>query len=189
MAVGHYQFEAIHPFVDGNGRTGRILNLLFLIQEGLLDLPILYLSSAIIKKKGDYYRLLLRVTTRQAWEEWVLFMIRAVEDTARWTTSRIQAIRQLIRDTAARVRDKAYGAYSRELVELLFVQPYCRIANVVEAGIAKRQTASTYLHKLESIGVLQAVKSGKETLFINKRFMRVLTSELAAPASVRLPTP
>jgi len=190
MAVGHYQFEAIHPFSDGNGRTGRILNLLYLVEQKLLELPVLYLSRAIIRRKPDYYRLLLTVTLDGAWEEWLLFMLRAVQETAVWTTQRIHAIQRLMADTAAYVRANAYGAYSRELVELIFVQPYCRIANVVQAGIAKRQTAAAYLKKLQSVGVLEEIKSGREKLFINTSFMRLLTTEepgiLSVPV-VRVP--
>jgi Fic family protein len=184
MAVGHYQFEAIHPFSDGNGRTGRILNLLYLVEQKLLELPVLYLSRAIIRRKPDYYRLLLAVTLDGAWEEWLLFMLRAVQETAEWTTQRIHAIQRLMADTAAYVRTNAYGAYSRELVELIFVQPYCRIANVVQAGIAKRQTAAAYLKKLQSVGVLEEIKSGREKLFINTSFMRLLTTEEPGPLSV-----
>jgi Fic family protein len=189
MAVAHYQFEAIHPFTDGNGRTGRILNLLFLVEQELLDLPILYLSRAIIRRKADYYRLLLAVTTDGAWEDWMLYMLGAVNETARWTTNRIRAIRQLMQETGAYVRNEAYGAYSRELVELIFVQPYCRIKNVVEAGIAQRQTAAVYLKQLAGTGVLEEVKVGREKLFINPRLMRLLTAEepgdLSFPASAR----
>jgi Fic family protein len=177
MAVAHYQFEAIHPFTDGNGRTGRILNLLFLVEQKLLELPTLYLSRAIIHRKADYYRLLLAVTAREAWEDWTLYMLRAVDETARWTTQRIRAIRQLMQQTAEYVRAAAYGAYSRELVELVFVQPYCRIKNVVEAGIAQRQTAAVYLKQLCDVGVLEEVKAGREKLFINPRLMRLLTKE------------
>lgn len=177
MAVAHYQFEAIHPFTDGNGRTGRILNLLFLIEAGLLELPILYLSRGIIRRKADYYRLLLAVTADAAWHEWVLFLLGAVEETARWTTERIHAIRQLMQDTADHVREHAYGVYSRELIELIFVQPYCRIKNVVDAKIAQRQTAADYLRRLRDVGVLEEIKVGREKLFINPRLMRLLTAE------------
>ena len=185
MAVAHYQFEAIHPFSDGNGRTGRILNLLFLMEQGVVDLPILYLSRAIIRRKADYYRLLLATTTSAAWEEWILYLLGAVEETARWTTARIRAIRKLMDDTAEYVRKAAAGAYSRELVELTFVQPYCRIKNVVEAGIAQRQTAAVYLKALASVGVLEEVKAGRERLFINPRLMRLLTAE--SPGDLSFP--
>ena len=176
MAVAHYQFEAIHPFTDGNGRTGRILNLLFLVEQELLDLPVLYLSRAIIRRKADYYRLLLAVTTEGAWEDWILYVLRAVDETARWTTDRVRRIRQLMQDAAQSVRN-ALGASMPELVDVIFVQPYCRIRNVVEAAIAQRQTAAVYLKKLVSAGVLNEVKVGREKLFINPRLMRLLTAE------------
>jgi Fic family protein len=185
MAVAHYQFEAIHPFTDGNGRTGRILNLLFLVEKELLELPVLYLSRAIIRRKTDYYRLLLAVTVRNAWEEWILYMLQAVDETARWTTGRMRAIRDLMEETGTYVRAEAYGAYSRELVELTFVQPYCRIKNVVEAGIARRQTAAVYLKQLAGIGVLEEVKVGREKLFVNSRLMRLLTAEEPGDLSFR----
>ncbi len=174
MAIGHYQFEAIHPFNDGNGRTGRVLNLLYLVDIDLLDIPVLYLSKAIIEAKQDYYRLLLAVSTEQAWEPWILFMLDAVRRTAYWTTSRIKAIRVLIDETAARMRQEAPGIYSRELAELIFVQPYCRITNVVDAGIAQRQTASVYLKQLADIGLLREVKIGREKLFINPSLLQAL---------------
>jgi len=175
MAVGHYQFEAIHPFTDGNGRTGRVLNLLFLVETELLRLPILYLSGFIIRHKTDYYRLLLKVTTEAAWEEWILFMLRAVFETARWTTAKIAAIRDLLDRTAETVRREAPKIYSRELVEMVFVQPYCRIGNLVEAQIAQRQSASVYLKKLAEIGILEERKIGREKLFVNPAFLTLLT--------------
>ncbi|TAH47432.1 MAG: Fic family protein [Betaproteobacteria bacterium] len=176
MVIGHYQFEAIHPFVDGNGRTGRVLNLLYLVEQGLLDIPVLYLSKAIIEAKQDYYRLLLNVSRDAAWEPWILFMLDAVRSTAQWTTSRNQAIRALIDETAERMKRDAPGIYSRELTELIFVQPYCRIANVVDADIAQRQTASVYLKQLVDIGLLHEVKSGREKLSINPGLLRTLQS-------------
>jgi Fic family protein len=177
MAVAHYQFEAIHPFSDGNGRTGRILNLLFLVEQGLLDLPVLYLSRPIIRRKADYYRLLQAVTTEGQWEKWLLYMLSGVEETAHWTTAKIRAIRELLDDTADWVGAELPAIYSRELIELVFVQPYCRIANVVEAGIAQRQTASVYLKELCAVGILKEVKAGREKLFINPRLMTLLTAE------------
>jgi cell filamentation protein, protein adenylyltransferase len=175
MAVAHYQFEAIHPFTDGNGRTGRVLNLLFLIERDLLKLPVLYLSGYIIRHKADYYNLLLKVTTDQAWEDWVLFMLQAVHETARWTTAKITAIRDLLDKTAETVRKRAPKIYSRELIELIFTQPYCRISNLVEAGIAQRQSASVYLKKLVDIDLLEERTIGREKLFVNPSFMRLLT--------------
>jgi len=135
MAVMHYQFEAIHPFGDGNGRTGRILNILFLIQEGILDIPVLYLSRFFINNKAGYYSLLREVTEQGEWEQWILFVLEAVEVTAIWTTAKIQAVQNLITDTCDYVRQELPKIYSRELVETIFEQPYCRIRNVVEQGI------------------------------------------------------
>jgi Fic family protein len=177
MAVTHYQFEAIHPFTDGNGRTGRILNLLFLIDMELLEIPILYLSRYIIQNKSSYYRCLLEVTTRQEWAQWIVFMLDAVEQTADWTREKIIAIRELMDHTAEFARIKLPSIYSRELIELVFVQPYCRISNLVEAKIAKRQTASVYLKQLRDIGILQEFKIGREKLFIHPKLMHLLTRD------------
>ena len=177
MAIGHYQFEAIHPFTDGNGRTGRVLNTLFLIQEGLLNLPILYLSRYIIAHRADYYRLLLDVTRDNAWEPWLLYMLSAVEETARWTCVKIAAIRRLAEHTTQFVRAQLPKTYSRELVDVIFEQPYCRISNVVDKQIAQRQAASRYLKELVSIGVLQEVQVGKEKLFIHPKLMQLLTRD------------
>lgn len=177
MAVAHYQFEAIHPFTDGNGRTGRILNSLFLVEEGLLPLPILYLSRYIIGHKVDYYRLLLAVTRDGAWEDWILYMLRGVEETAAWTTGKIGAIRRLSADTADHVRQALPKIYSRELVDVIFEQPYCRIANLVEAGIAGRQAASRYLKALATAGVLSEQVFGKEKLFVHPKLMALLTRD------------
>lgn len=177
MAIQHYQFEAIHPFVDGNGRTGRIVNILFLVEQGLLDTPILYLSRYIIANKGEYYRLLLEVTRNQAWGEWVLYMLSGVEETCNWTTDKIKAIRELMQHTSQYVAAKLPKIYSYELVEALFKQPYCRINNLVSAGIAKRQTASVYLKQLCDIGVLREHKSGRETLFVHPKYIELLTGE------------
>jgi Fic family protein len=177
MAVGHYQFEAIHPFEDGNGRTGRILNLLFLVEQGLLRLPILYLSGGIIRTKANYYRRLREVTTAEGWESWTLYMLHAVEDTAKWTIARIRAMRDLLQSTVELVRQKEPKIYSRELIDVVFEQPYCRISNLVEAGIAKRQTASEYLARLADIGILTSIQAGREKLFINRALLNVLASE------------
>jgi Fic family protein len=177
MAVAHYQFEAIHPFSDGNGRTGRVLNLLFLVEQDVLSIPVLYLSKHIITHKTDYYRLLLKVTAEAAWEEWILYMLEAVRATASWTTAKIRAIRQLLARVAEKVRVDAPRIYSHELVDLIFVQPYCRIGNLVEAEIAQRQSASKYLKRLCEIGVLEERTAGREKLFINPALLRLLTAE------------
>ena len=177
MAVAHYQFEAIHPFTDGNGRTGRILNLLMLVEQGLLDLPILYLSQYVIRNKAAYHEGLLSVTRHGAWQQWILYMLRATGETAQWTLSKITAVRELVEHTAAYVRKVVPKQYSRELIDVIFTQPYCRIENVVDTGIAKRQTASTYLHKLVSVGVLKEKPIGLNKLFLNSRFLTLLTHE------------
>jgi len=189
MAAAHYQFEAIHPFTDGNGRTGRILNSLFLVEQDLLPLPILYLSRYIIAHKPDYYQLLLAVTREGAWEPWLLYMLRAVEDTAAWTTAKIDAIRALASETAEHVRAKLPKLYSRELVDVIFEQPYCRIANLVQARIAERQAASRYLKALVSIDVLTEQTFGKEKLFVHPKLMRLLTRDTHSFPSYRAQPP
>lgn len=177
LAVAHYQFEAIHPFTDGNGRTGRVLNSLFLISEGLLTLPILYLSRYIIGHKANYYRLLREVTKTDEWEAWVLFMLKGVEETARWTTEKIAAIRALQTHTVEYVRQAAPKIYSHELINLIFELPYCRIQNVTQRGVAVRQTASGYLKGFVKLGVLEEKPVGREKLFIHPKLMRLLTRD------------
>jgi Fic family protein len=177
MAVQHYQFEAIHPFEDGNGRTGRILNILFLVEHGLLDSPILYLSRYIIQNKADYYRLLSGVTKEQDWTPWILFILDGVEETCTWTTDKIKSIRELMEHTGQFVQKQLPKIYTWELVELLFKQPYCRIGNLVDNGIAKRQTASVYLKQLCELGVLREVKSGRENIFVHPKYIELLSGE------------
>jgi len=178
MAVAHYQFEAIHPFTDGNGRTGRILNILYLVHEGLLKIPVLYLSRFIIRNKDAYYRKLRGVTEKQAWEDWIIYMLAGIEETAGWTTSRILAIRDLFDQTVVFCREKLpANVFSKELVELIFTQPYCKIGFLVDAGIAKRETASRYLRALEDIGVLISEKRGRTVLFKHPALLDVLTAE------------
>jgi len=177
MAVGHYQFEAIHPFIDGNGRTGRVINILYLIQEDLLSLPILYLSRHVIAHKADYYRLLLGVTRDDAWEPWLLFMLQAVAQTSKWTTGKIAAIRSLAEHTTDHVRAQLPKIYTRELVDVIFEQPYCRISDLVDKGIAQRQAASRYLHDLAALGVLRESPFGKEKLFIHPKLMQLLSHD------------
>lgn len=175
MAVTHYQFEAIHPFIDGNGRTGRILNLLFLVQQGLLDLPVLYLSLFILKNKAAYYNLLHGVTADGAWEPWILYMLEAVKVTATWTTEKIQAIKLLLDNTAKLFREADPRIYSRELTELIFTQPYCRIGTLVENGIAGRHAASNYLNRMVELGILAQVEAkGAQKVFVNPRFLALL---------------
>jgi Fic family protein len=177
MAVGHYQFEAIHPFTDGNGRTGRVLNSLFLIEQELLTLPVLYLSRFILANRGEYNALLLNVTTNRDWEPWILWMLTAVENTAKWTTAKIAAIRTLSEHTTSYVKQTLPKIYSYELVNLIFELPYCRIGNLIEKEIAKRQAASQYLKQLVEIGVLVEHRTGKEKLFVHPKLMRLLTQD------------
>lgn len=177
LAVGHYQFEAIHPFTDGNGRTGRVLNSLFLINQGLLNLPILYLSRYIIENRKDYYRLLLEVTAKDAWEPWLLYLIRGVEQTSNWTRRKIEAIRRLFDHTSEYVKSHEPKKYSHELVSLIFELPYCRIQNVIDAGIAKRQSASHYLKVLADLGALKELTIGREKLFLHPKYLRLLTED------------
>lgn len=186
MAVGHYQFEAIHPFTDGNGRTGRILNILYLIERELLNIPALYLSRYIIKNKTKYYQYLLKVTVEGDWESWIIYMLDAVASTSQWTCDRIKNIVTLMEETIEFVRNKIPKIYSRELVELLFVQPYCRISNVVDEGIVKRQTASEYLKKLVNEKVLNEIERGREKIYINTRFMEVLFKEDGAYTNISI---
>lgn len=177
LAVSHYQFEAIHPFTDGNGRTGRVLNSLYLIEAGLLTAPVLYLSRYIIRTKSDYYQLLQSVTAEQAWEDWLRYMIRGIEDTANWTLAKIEAMRRLMEVTRTHFREQSQQMFRQELVDLIFEWPYIRISNVVESGLFERQTASRYLKRLAEIGILQEIPSGREKLFVNTRLMQLLTAE------------
>ncbi len=177
MAVSHYQFEAIHPFTDGNGRTGRVLNLLYLISAGLLETPILYHSRSIIKRKAEYYQNLNGVTRTGDWQSWILYILETVEEAALWTNHKITEIRDLKRNTKAWLKENASKIYSAELLDVLFSQPYCRIQDLVEAGVAKRQAASTYLHLLVNLGLLEEEKVGREKLFIHKSYLTLLLNE------------
>lgn len=177
MAILHYQFEAIHPFLDGNGRTGRILNILVLIQAGLLDIPTLYLSRHIVRSKGDYYRLLQGVTLRGEWEPWILYILTGVETTATWTNTRIRAIRDLMLHTTDHMRSAAPKIYSRELIEAIFAQPYVRIQHLIDARVAERHAASRYLKQLADIGVLHEEKRGRDKLFVHRKYMQLLGSD------------
>ncbi|HWJ65309.1 MAG TPA: Fic/DOC family N-terminal domain-containing protein [Nocardioides sp.] len=174
MAVAHYQFEAIHPFHDGNGRTGRVLNILMLIEAGVLDDPILYLSRAIISRKNDYYRLLRAVTAEGAWTDWVLYMLDVVRESATSTTSKIAAIRACQEDIAERARAVTPGGRDAQFLDVIFEQPYCRIGAVAERCDVSRQTASGWLHALVAADILRDVKVGRELLFVNHEFLDVL---------------
>ncbi len=177
MAVAHYQFEAIHPFHDGNGRTGRIVNILFLVHAGVLDLPILYLSHYIIQNKPAYYRGLRGVTEEGRWEEWITFMLRAIEVTALDTRRRIVAIRDALAAAVVFASENMTRGYRKELIELVFQQPYTRIRFLEEAGLAKRDAASANLRELERIGILRSIKRGREVLYVNELLLEILGKE------------
>ena len=177
MAVSHYQFEAIHPFPDGNGRTGRALNILYLIDKQLLDVPILYLSQYINTNRETYYKLLRGVTAKAEWEAWVLFMLDAVEQTAKWTTEKIIAIESLMDDTARYIKTAHPIVYSHELQQFSFVQPYCRVTDLVQNNITSRNTASRYLRELAGDKVLETRKEGRAILYINTKFLDLLKTD------------
>lgn len=174
LAVMHYQFEAIHPFADGNGRTGRILNILFLVERGLLDIPVLYLSRYILEQKTGYYRGLRAVTEEGAWEAWVLYMLDAVEHMARLTRDRMLAIHELMEKTRLTVKEALPKIYSKDLVEALFRYPYTKIGFLEDAGIGNRKTVRSYLRQLVEIGVLEEHGRAKELYFLNNPFWRLL---------------
>ena len=177
MAVMHYQFEAIHPFPDGNGRAGRILNLLYLVDKGLLDIPVLFLSRFIMANKVGYYQGLRGVTEHGHWENWVLYMLRAVESTAQQTFDQVSRIRAVMERVREKVQREATGVYSKDLIEIIFRQPYTKIQFLVDAGIAKRQTASVYLQTLANLGVLRESKQGREKYYINDALFSELTTQ------------
>jgi Fic family protein len=177
MAVLHYQFEAIHPFLDGNGRTGRVLNLLYLVDKGLLTTPVLYLSRYILNHRSRYYALLLAVSREgsvEAWQQWLLYMLETVRETAVWTLEKIKAISRLMQNTHEQIQRDTKLGNQKGLVELIFRLPYCRVADVVQAQIAKRQTAAVYLQMLVATGLLQMQGNGREKLYVNHRLIELL---------------
>ena len=177
MAVLHYQFEAIHPFTDGNGRTGRILNVLYLVHRGLLTLPVLYLSHYILRHKSSYYQGLRQVTEAGEWENWILFMLRGVEETSQETCSLIDALLQKIEQAAGLFRAKFPGAYSKDLIELVFSNPYCRIRFLEEHLRVSRPTASNYLQKLVEAGLMHEVRVGRDVDFVNDGMLSTLSQK------------
>jgi Fic family protein len=183
MAIAHYQFEAIHPFEDGNGRTGRIVNVLMLMDVGLISEPILYLSRYIIEKKDEYYRLLLEVTRDRNWEEWILFMLEGIRKTALSTIAKIDRIQELQDDMLVQIRAVTSGA-NADLLAVLFEQPYCRIFNVVQRCGVSRPTATNWLNSLVRAGALADVKAGRERIFINTRFFELLMRPESSPEPV-----
>jgi Fic family protein len=176
LAVMHYQFEAIHPFPDGNGRVGRILNILLLLSEKLLDVPIVYLSRYIMENKGDYYRGLAGVTERGEWEPWVLFMLRAVESTSRLTCERIVAIEALMRDAAVRASAVLPKVQVAGILEVVFRHPYCKVRFLEESGLGSRPTCTKYLRALVAAGLLREQAVWRENYYINDAFFNILVS-------------
>jgi Fic family protein len=172
MAIIHFQFESIHPFYDGNGRTGRIINILYLVYKGLLDIPVLYLSRYIIQHKKEYYRLLQDVRVNAIWEEWILFMLKGVEETSIQTIHLINGIRKLMQDYKTRIRGQ-YKFYSQELLNNLFSHPYTKIEFIENDLKVHRQTASRYLEELVKGGFLEMEKIGKHHFFINRPLLNL----------------
>ena len=178
MAIIHYQFETIHPFYDGNGRTGRIINILYLILKELLDIPILYLSSYIIQHKADYYRLLQEVRTKDNWEEWVLYMLDGVEQTSLATIELVNDIDILMHETKETIKSELPKIYSKDLIEILFMHPYTKIDFLVEGLGIYRDTAGRYLNKLEVLGIVEEVKIKNSKFFINTKLFERLQKGL-----------
>ena len=174
MAIIHYQFESIHPFYDGNGRTGRIINILYLILKDLLDIPVLYLSRYIITHKADYYRLLQEVRTEDKWEEWILYMLEAVEQTSLETIELINNISNQMTKVQDKIFNKLPKMYSKDLVEILFMHPYTKIEFLVDRLHISRQTASKYLSELENIGILENIQIKNSKYFINVELFAML---------------
>jgi Fic family protein len=171
MAIIHHQFESIHPFYDGNGRTGRIINMLYMVVKDLLDLPVLYLSRYLIQTKSDYYRQLQNVRDTGDWEPWLLYMLEGVSQTAQQTIALIGQIRELMQHTKHRMRDECPKIYRQELLNNLFNHPYTKIEFVMEDLAVSRITATKYLDELVSIGLLDKIKVGRSNYYINSALM------------------
>ena len=175
MAVMHYQFEAIHPFMDGNGRTGRILNILYLVQQGLLDVPILYLSRFLIQNRDAYYRYLREVTENGSWQQWILYILAAVEQTSRDTAGKIEAINRLIDNFMIKASGRTKVVEREGFVDLLFKWPYSKISIVKRELACSRITATRYLNEIVALGLLEQVKIGREYYYINRELMELLS--------------
>ncbi len=174
MAVLHWQFESIHPFYDGNGRTGRILNLLCLVMHGLLDLPVLYLSRYIVRNKPDYYRGLQGVREQGAWESWVLYILRAVEETAKETLAQVTGIRRLMQEAKQRLRAELPRLYSQELLNNLFRHPYTKVEFIESDLGVSRPTAMKYLDALHTAGFVKKTKRGRTNFYVNEPLFALL---------------
>jgi len=176
MALIHYQFEAIHPFSDGNGRTGRIVNALYLVQQKLISQPVLYLSSYIVKYKAEYYQLLKAVTEKNNWHDWIMYMLTALIETAQLTTHKIRSMLALKEDFEIKMKETLGSSFSYELLKLMFTLPYLKIEILESKGIAHRQTASSWLKKLTDAGIVKPQKIGRTTYYVNYRLMEVLST-------------
>jgi Fic family protein len=174
MAILHYQFEAIHPFSDGNGRTGRILLLLYLKISGLLDTPAIYLSEYIIKHKIEYYRCLRDVTEKNEWEDYILYMLDMIEETANKGLKRLNKITVAMDETATEIKNKLPKVYSKDLIEILFRLPYTKRQHLIDENIGNLKTVGNYLIVLEENGFLKSEKVGKEKLYLNHRLLNIL---------------
>ena len=174
MAIIHYQFESIHPFYDGNGRTGRIINILYLVLSGLLDIPILYLSRYITQNKADYYKVLQGVRETNDWEAMVLYMLKGVEVTAEQTIVLITNIRDLMADYKTRIRTELPKIYSQDLINILFRNPYTKVEFLQDELRLKKRTALNYLDKIAEMGFLQKTKLGKDNYYLNTELISVL---------------
>lgn len=175
MAVMHYQFEAIHSFIDGNGRTGRILNILYLVHQRLLDVPILYLSRFFIQNRNEYYCYLREVTENGRWQQWIHYILAAVEQTSRDTTNKIEAINRLINNVIIQARGRTKAVEREGFVDLLFKWPYCKISIVERELKCSRITATRYLNEIAGLGLLERVKMGREYYYINRDLMELLS--------------
>ncbi len=176
MTLIHYQFEAIHPFADGNGRAGRIINALYLVQQGLLSQPVLYLSSYIIKHKTEYYQLLRGITEKNNWHDWIMYLLTALSETAKLTTRKIKEM-LILRDGYEKQMKKVLGtSFSYDLLKLMFILPYLKIELLAKKKIAHRQTAAVWLKKLVDAGILKTQKIGRITYYINYKLMELLAS-------------
>jgi len=171
MAIIHHQFESIHPFPDGNGRIGRMINVLYLVKCGLLDTPILYLSRAIIKQKSEYYRLLQQVRVTGNWENWLLFMIQATAETAESTVTLIESIKSLMAEYKQTMRSQLPSVYSQEMLNNLFRHPYTRIQFVERDLSVSRPTATKRLEQLVELRLIDKVKSGRDIYYVNRRLV------------------
>ena len=177
MAIIHYQFESIHPFYDGNGRTGRIINILYLVLQGLLDIPILYLSRYITQNKAEYYQVLQDVRTKNDWEHLILYFLKSIEITAKQTINLITEINDLMYAYKIDIQKQLPKIYSQDLINNLFRNPYTKIEFLEKELKITRQTASTYLDKIAELGFLEKTKIGKSNYYINTRLIKVLMNE------------